>query len=348
MRVLTLNVGSSSLKWSRFQDDTFVDGGARETLDEIATRAGAVDAVAHRVVHGGARFSAPAIVDDDTLRALDEITALDPLHMRPAVAMIRAARARFPRAEHVAVFDTAFHATMPREATTYAVPRAWRDRGVRRYGFHGLSVAWSVERLATLAPCPIARAIVLHLGSGSSATAVRDGRSVDTTMGMTPLDGLIMATRAGSIDPGAIVHLARNGVSLDEVDDGLTNASGLVALAGDRDMRAIAERAARGDEAAIFARAMVVHSIARNASALLASLDGLDALVFTGGIGENDGDLRARVCDRLAFAGVALDAATSGAPTAQDRIVSTGSSRAIVAIVHAREDLMLARAALRR
>jgi acetate kinase len=347
-RVLTLNVGSSSLKWSLFDEtDRLVDSNscAHDALEKIAARVGPVEAVAHRVVHGGTRFTQPTLIDHGVEHALDDLTSLDPLHMRPALAVIRSARSIFSNATHVAAFDTAFHRSLPDEASTYAVPRAWREEyGVRRYGFHGLSVSWSCERIAQLVQ-PVARVVVLHLGSGSSATAVLDGRSVDTTMGMTPLDGIVMSTRAGAIDAGALLHVARAGVAPHEIEDVLTTKSGIFALAGRSDMREIAELERGGDADAIRARAHLVHSIARHASSLVPSLGGLDALIFTGGIGEGDAAVRERVASQLAFLGVSLDRAKNGATTLQDGVISSESSRVIVAMIHAREDLMLLRAA---
>jgi acetate kinase len=317
-RVLTLNVGSSSLKWSLFDEgETRIDGGdfgRYDALDAIAHRIGDVDGVAHRMVHGGDRFVAPVVVDRSVRSALDEVAALAPLHMFPALEVLDAARVHWADATHVVAFDTAFHRTIPPEESTYAVPRSWREKfGVRRYGFHGLSVEYAMSCVDA------ARVLVFHLGSGASITAVRDGQSVATTMGMTPLEGLVMATRSGSIDPGAILHLARAGLSIDEIERGLVHEGGLVALAGRSDMREIARAAVEGDERARFARAHFVRSVAKHACSLLPALGSVDALVFTGGIGENDADVRDRILAALPF-------------------------RARVQVVHAREDISLVRA----
>jgi acetate kinase len=363
-RVLALNVGSSSLKWSLFDaratdrgaeapvddGDAAFDASAEKSGDEalavIASRVGAVDVVAHRIVHGGERFRAPAVIDDGVRRELEALVPLAPLHMRPALAVLDAARERWDRAAHVAAFDTAFHATLPREASTYAVRREWREhRGFRRYGFHGLSVSYAVSRVEAVAGRPVSRLLVLHLGSGASATAVLDGRSVDTTMGMTPLEGIVMGTRSGSVDPGALVQMLASGVTAEELGDGLEREGGLLALCGQRDMRAIARSAAAGDERAQFARAHFVRSAAKHACGLLPALGGLDAVVFTGGIGEHDAGVRAGVAAALEMVGVVLDAERNAATSTEDRVVSRTSSRVVVLVVHAREDISLLRAA---
>jgi acetate kinase len=225
---LVVNAGSTSLKLS------IVDAEERSEpvggFDEVSP---GVDAVGHRIVHGGARFREPAVLDAGVEEAIRELSALAPLHNAPAVRAVDEARRTFPGVPHVAVFDTAFHATIPPEASTYAVPARWRDEwGIRRYGFHGLSVAWSAERV------PAARLVVCHLGGGCSVTAVLDGRSIDTTMGFSPLEGVPMATRSGSVDPGALLYLLReHGLSIEELDHALEEESGLVALGGTDDVR---------------------------------------------------------------------------------------------------------------
>ena len=340
-RVLALNVGSSSFKWSLFDaSDACVESGEARGVDELA--ADDVGAVAHRIVHGGERFRAPVVIDEAVRRDLDALVPLAPLHMPPALAVVDAARARWPRAVHVAAFDTAFHATLAPEAFTYAVPSGWR---IRRYGFHGLSVAYASSRAPEVAGCELRRLLVLHLGSGASVTAVLQGRSVDTTMGMTPVEGLVMATRPGSVDPGALVQLLRAGVSLESLDDGLERRGGLVALAGTGDMREISRAAGTGDPRARFARAHFVRSAAKHSSALVPTMGGLDGIVFTGGIGEHDAEVRAGVVEALGFLGIALDPAANEASSAEDRVISRGSSRAVALVVHAREDVSLLRAA---
>jgi acetate kinase len=262
----------------------------------------AADAIGHRVVHGGDRFREPVLLDAEVEAGLEALVALAPLHNRPALDAIRDARAALPDVPHVAVFDTAFHATIPVEASTYAVPARWREEwGIRRYGFHGLAVAWAAEQL------PVQRLVVCHLGGGCSVTAVLDGRSVDTTMGFSPLEGVPMATRSGSVDPGALVHVLReHGLTADELDDALEHESGLAALGG-------------LDSALGFG--VYTYRVAQAVAAMAAALGGLDAIAFSGGVGENRADVRDAVAARLAFLGP-FD----------------------VRVVEAREDVMVARA----
>jgi len=275
-----------------------------------------VGAVAHRIVHGGARFREAVLIDADVERELQELTDLAPLHNAPALSALDEARRTLPDVPHVAVFDTAFHATIPDEAFTYAVPRSWReDWGIRRYGFHGLSVAWAAEQV------PVARLVVCHLGGGCSVTAVRDGRSVDTTMGFSPLEGVPMATRSGSIDPEIVLHLLRTGkLELEQVEDALERQSGLLGLSG---VSARVEELERSDDAeARLALAAFTYRIALAVGAMAVALGGIDALVFTGGVGEHSASVRDEVCARLAFFGAFR-----------------------VEVVEAREDVVAARAA---
>ena len=261
--MLAVNAGSTSLKLH------LVDGEASTRVEGLVD----ADAVGHRVVHGGDRFREPVVIDDDVVRAIDELSAIAPLHNTPALAAIRAARSALPNVPHVAVFDTAFHATMPPRATTYAVPARWREEwGVRRYGFHGLSVEWVAEQV------PVPRLVVCHLGGGCSITAVRDGDSVDTTMGFSPLEGVPMATRSGSVDPGALLYLLRQrGLSPDELDHSLEHESGLLALGGSTDPRELDETLALD---------VYAYRVATAVGAMAVALGGLDALAFTGGVGE--------------------------------------------------------------
>ncbi len=274
-RILVVNAGSASLKLS------LVDEQQRSTHVDSFQRA---DAVGHRVVHGGSRFGEPVVVDGDVKKAIQELSSLAPLHNRPALAAIDAAQAALPDVPHVAVFDTGFHATIPPEAATYAVPRAWREEwGVRRYGFHGLAVAWAAEQV------PVRRLVVCHLGGGCSVTAVLDGRSLDTTMGFSPLEGVPMATRSGSVDPGALIYLLRErGLTVDALDSSLEHESGLKALGG-------------LDEPLGFA--VFTYRIVQAVAAMAAALEGIDALAFSGGVGENRADVRDAVAERLRFLG---------------------------------------------
>jgi acetate kinase len=295
-----------------------------------------VAAVAHRVVHGGMRFREPVVIDDAVERELEAAVELAPLHNAPALAAIRQARQAFPDLPHVAVFDSAFHATIPAEAATYALPEQVREEwGIRRFGFHGLSVQWASERLR------VSRLVVCHLGGGCSVTAVRDGRSVDTTMGFTPLEGVPMATRAGSIDPGALLFLLKHHLTLEELDNLLEHESGLAGLSGiSGDVRELEDSDAT---AARLALAVFAYRVATAVGAMAAALTGLDALVFTAGIGENSASVRAAVCERLGFLGVELDPEANEAARL-DSTVSTLDSPVRVVVVEAREDIVAARA----
>ena len=296
-----------------------------------------VAAVAHRVVHGGTRFREPVLIDDSVELQLEGAVELAPLHNAPALAAIRRARKVLPDLPHVAVFDSAFHATIPDEAATYALPGQPReDWGIRRYGFHGLSVQWASER--ERAP----RLVVCHLGGGCSVTAVLDGRSVDTTMGFTPLEGVPMATRPGSVDPGAILYLLKHHLTLEALDLMLEHESGLAGLSGLSGD--VAELEASGAPAARFALSVFTYRVATAVGAMTAALGGLDTVVFTAGIGENSAYVRAAVCERLGFLGVDLDA-EANATARPDATVSTAGSSVRVVVLGAREDLIAARAA---
>jgi acetate kinase len=279
-------------------------------------------------VHGGSRFREPTVIDDAVLDEIRGLESIAPLHNAPAVHAIADARRALPNVPHVAVFDTAFHATIPDAASTYALPRQWRDWGIRRYGFHGLSVQWSAEQVR------VPRLCVCHLGGGSSITAVRGGRSVDTTMGFTPMEGVPMTTRSGSVDPGALIHLLRErGVDAETLDHDLNFASGMKALAGGSgDMRDV-----DGLALDVFA-----YRVAAAIGAMAVALGGLDALVFTAGIGENSARVRAHVCGHLGFLGVELDDEANEHAN-PDCVVSRGA--VAVHVIKAREELVAARAA---
>jgi len=347
--ILVLNPGSSSLKASVISepgDETLAREQIEWGVDEAAARRrqaelerligqleagleGPLAAVGYRVVHGGLRFREPTIVDDSVLEAIAELDALAPLHNRVAVETIRVVRALLPDLPHVACFDSAFHASLPEEAWRYALPGEWVDRwGIRRFGFHGLSVAWAVERAAAQLARSVddQQIVVAHLGSGCSVTAVAGGRSVATSMGYTPLEGLMMGTRSGSVDPGILLDLAGNGMSTEELADGLEHRSGLLGVSG---TTASAERleaaAASGDERAALALRMFCRSAAAAIAAASTALDRIDAVVFTGGIGEHSERLRTDICQRLRVLGVS----DVGGPA--------------VLVVAAREDLVVGR-----
>jgi acetate kinase len=340
VRVLVVNAGSSSLKV-----DLVDDGQAVETYDGLPVVPPRVDAVGHRIVHGGPDLVQPVVIDGDVERRLRDLVALAPLHQPKSLAGLDAARRLLPDVPHVACFDTAFHATLPTAARTYALPSAWRQRwGVRRYGFHGLSHAWAARRAAELAPGS-RRVVTCHLGAGASLAAVLDGRSVDTTMGFTPLDGLVMATRSGSVDPGLLLWLEEHeGLRPHEVADALEHASGLLALAGTADMREIVGRA---DEDARLALGVYLHRLASGILAMTAALGGLDTLVFTGGVGERSPVVRAGAATRLPHLGVSVDGSRNDAAVLtdggdRDAEITAAGARVRTLVVRSREDLQIA------
>jgi acetate kinase len=354
VRILTVNAGSSSLKLSIVEGQRVH---AAEELpgdpdDEAIARAtadiGRADATAHRFVHGGRRFERPVAVDADVEAGLRELAPLAPLHQAAALRALGAARKALPDVPAIACFDTTFHVTLPPAAATYAVPREWRERwGIRRYGFHGLSHAYASRRAAELLGRNAAdlRIVVCHLGAGASLCAVRAGRSVDTTMGFTPLDGLVMATRAGSIDPGAVLWLLEHaGLSAADLEHSLEHESGLLALGGSADMRELLVRADGGDPDATLALDVYLHSLRAGIASMTAALGGLDVLVFTGGVGEHTPAVRARAAESLAFLGIAIDAAANTNPR-EDADVSEAGTTVRTLVLHAREDLEMARQA---
>jgi len=370
--VLVVNAGSSSLKLSLLDSAGTVtasadldrwDGsaGTAGLRDFLAGRTGpaghaGITAVGHRVVHGGRRFTAPTVIDDKVVAGLADLTDLAPLHQPRAIAGIEAARAALPGVPHVACFDTAFHAHLPAEAASYALPAGWITQfGLRRYGFHGLSHAHAARRAAELlagtAPAGL-RIVSCHLGAGASLAAIRDGQSVDTTMGFTPLEGLVMATRSGSVDPGLLVWLLQHGgVTTAELADKLEHASGLAALAslptGSGDLRDIRQAAAAGDPHARTAVDVHTHRLRREIAAMAAAMDGLDALVFTGGIGEHQPETRAEATAGLGFLGVAIDQhRNSTVRGGQDTDISAPGAHVRTLVVATREDLEIARQVL--
>ncbi|GAA2032929.1 acetate kinase [Pseudokineococcus marinus] len=307
-------------------------------------------AVGHRVVHGGDRFSAPALVDDDLERAVDELSSLAPLHNPANLEGIRVARRAVPDVPHVAVFDTAFHATVPPAAHTYALDRDLARRtGVRRYGFHGTSVASVVPRAAELLgrPAEDVAMVVLHLGNGASATAVLGGRSVETSMGLTPLEGLVMGTRPGDVDPGALLHLLREGgLSVDELDRTLNRGSGLQGLTGASDVREVVERAAGGDADADLALDVLAHRVRHYLGAYAFAMGRLDAVVLTAGVGENSAEVRRRALTGLEGFGVVLDEERNATRSGDARRISPDWSPVTVLVVPTAEELQIAREAL--
>jgi acetate kinase len=306
-------------------------------------------AVGHRVVHGGRRFTQPVLVDDEVLDALRVLAPLAPLHNPANVEGIVRAQESFPALPHVAVFDTGFHATLPPAAHTYAVPATWRDdHHVRRYGFHGSSYAWVARRTAVLLARPAAdlRMVVLHLGNGASACAVDRGRSVDTSMGLSPVEGLVMGTRSGDVDPALGGYLERvAGLTASDYDRALNRDSGLLGLSGVSDFRTLVERRASGDPDAALAFDVTVHRLRKYVGAYAAVLGSLDALVFTGGIGEHSPAVRAAVVDGLGVLGLRLDPDANDAGPSERR-VSDDTSAVQVWVVPTDEEREIARATL--
>ncbi len=354
MRLLVVNAGSSSLKLNVLDDDlavvadTDVDewDGDTEPLDDLAKQAEA-DAVVHRVVHGGDDFSGPVVVDDQVERKLEALVPLAPLHQPRALALIRHTRASLPSAPTVACFDTAFHRSLPPAAATYALPAEWRKRwGVRRYGFHGLSHLYAARRTAELLGRSDLRLVSCHLGSGASVCAVELGRSVDTSMGFTPVDGLVMATRSGSVDPGLLVWLlVQGGLRAEDVGDALEHRSGLLGLSETSgDMRDVIAARDSGDSRAELAFDTYVHRLVGEIARMVAALNGIDAVTFTGGVGEHSPEVRREVCARLSWLGVRLDPHRN-AEAEPDTVLSMARAPVEVCVVASREDLEMARQA---
>lgn len=358
MRVLVVNAGSSSVKLRLLSEDDELAGrldlGAPSTLDPDEVRSAldalvgnaGVDAVGHRVVHGGERFTAAAVVDDGVRAELEALVDLAPLHQPAALAGIDTVRKALPEVPSVACFDTAFHATMPPEATTYAVPAEWRNSlGVRRYGFHGLSHAYVARRAPEILgrrSDEDLRLVSCHLGAGASLCAVHSGRSVETTMGFTPLEGLVMATRSGSVDPGLPLWLEqRHGISSTEVGEALEKRSGLLGLAGTADMREVVSRMDSGDEAALLAFVVYLHRLRLSIAAMAGALSGVDAVAFTAGVGEASPAVREGALAGLEYLGVAVNSGLNEAARGDANITAPGAPSS-VAVVTAREDLEIA------
>jgi acetate kinase len=367
LRALALNAGSSTLKaalydlepgaalaapaaprWCGDVEWDPADGGV--SADRLLRRVpGDVDVVGHRIVHGGGRFRRPERMTPSAKQAVGALAAWAPLHNAAALRAIAAAE-RFAGAAtpQVGVFDTAFHADLPAATRTYAGPREWLERGLRRFGFHGINHEYAAHRAARLLGRPLAglRLITCHLGSGCSLAAVRDGRSVDTTMGFTPLDGLVMGTRSGALDPGLILHLLREpGTSVDALDVLLNHRSGLLGLSGrSGDLREVLAARADGDAAARLAFDVYVHRLRSHIGAMLGALGGLDGIVFTAGVGENSAEVREAALAPFEFLGARLDP-DRNAQLEPDADVAAAGSAVRVLVVRAREDWAIARAA---
>lgn len=369
-RVLVMNAGSSSLRWAVLDADSgdvvreghqehIGRGGpadhetaahrALDELDDEEPRAGATSlaAVGHRVVHGGSHFRGPVLVDDTVISDIEALVPLAPLHLPGSLSGIAATRRCFPDVPHIAVFDTAFHGSLPASAYTYAVPRAWRERyGVRRYGFHGISYAYVARRAAELLGKPLAQTsmILLHLGNGASICAVRGGRSIDTSMGLSPVEGLVMGTRSGDVDPSLGPYLSRV-ASLDseQYEDALNHASGLLGLCGTPDMKELEARRAGGDVDAALAFEVMAYRLRKYIGAYAVALGRVDAIAFTGGIGEHSSALRKAVLGDLAILGVELDSTANVGPADPERRITTPASAVAAYVIPTNEELEIAR-----
>jgi acetate kinase len=327
-------------------------GGAIEAFESHGPSLADLDltAVGHRVVHGGSTFSASALIDDALIAEVTDLVPLAPLHNPANLEGIRVARQLFPELPHVAVFDTAFHQTLPPHAYTYAVPSAWREEhGVRRYGFHGTSHAFVSQEAARLLgrdPAEV-NVIVLHLGNGCSASAVQAGRSVETSMGLTPLEGLVMGTRSGDLDPAVPAYLTRElGLSVADVDQALNSASGLKGLTGENDFREVSRLRAGGDERATLAFDVYCHRIRKYVGSYYAVLGTLDAVVFTAGVGENSAEVRAAALAGLERLGITIDPERNAAPASGARRISTDDSEVAVLVIPTNEEWQIARETL--
>lgn len=367
MLVLVINSGSSSLKYQvrdtangellakgmidRIGEEAVPDHGA--ALEELSRRlpdalgGRSIDAVGHRVVHGGERFSEPVIIDNEIVRSIERLSPLAPLHNPPSARGIRAVHDKWPSIPQVAVFDTAFHRTLPEHAWRYALPNSlYRKYGIRRYGFHGTSygfVAPAAARFLGIEPDEF-DAVIAHLGNGASAAAIQNGRSIDTSMGFTPLEGLVMGTRSGDVDPSILVFLLREGYDADTLDNLLNRESGLLALGGASDMRTLTEEAAGGNDAAALALKVAAYRLAKYIGAYHVAVGGAQALVFTAGIGENAWEFREMTVNRLGALGIVLDSAANRKRDSGARLISTVDSAIPVLVVPTDEEEAIAEA----
>ena len=352
-----VNSGSSSIKWTLVDVESGQSRGGivervtdhaeamRGILEELGGEHPAV--IGHRVVHGGSVFTSATLVTEEVERAIDELSALAPLHNPANLAGIRAARAAFPGVPNVAVFDTAFHQTLAPEAYTYAIDASVAaEHGIRRYGFHGTSYQYVARAAGELLGRDDAKLIVFHLGNGASVCAIDAGRSVETSMGMTPLEGLVMGTRSGDLDAGALFHLGRAGMALPELDALLNRSSGLLGLSGIGDMRDVQEAAEAGDEAAQAALDVYYHRLRHYLGAYLAHLGGADAIVFTAGVGENSSATRSAAVAGLGGLDIRMDESLNVVRSKEARVVSSSDSKVKILVVPTNEELEIARQAV--
>jgi acetate kinase len=359
MPILVVNSGSSSVKYQVQDVDsgnsllegliervTNHDQAFEKMLEKIALSKIELSAIGHRVVHGGAKFSQPTIINQEVLTEIEALVPLAPLHNPGNLAGIRAARAAFPDLLQVAVFDTAFHQSMPASSYLYAIEaKLAKEYGVRKYGFHGTSYSFVAAQSAKFLGVELQElnAVILHLGNGASACAVKNGKSFDTSMGMTPLQGLVMGTRSGDIDPGIIFYLAREArLTNAEIDRMLNVESGLKGLTGISDMRDIGLRAAANEPEAIEALEIYVQRVKHYLGAYIAELGDLNAIVFTAGVGENSAEIRSLVCANLQSLGIEIDERLNQAKARNNRDISTSGSRVRVLVVPTNEELEIA------
>jgi acetate kinase len=359
MAILAVNAGSSSLKLSLIADDDRIL--AERELEAPAAQVDPeqleaalsdgfddAEAVVHRIVHGGERFTGPVRIDAEITQALEQLTDLAPLHQPKSLAALRAVSERLPDVPAIACFDTAFHQTLSPAAATYPLPARWRERwGLRKYGFHGLSHGWIARRVPELCPelPDSARIVSCHLGAGASLCAIAAGRSVDTTMGFTPLDGLVMATRSGSVDPGMLLWLLQpDRLTRDELGQSLEHESGLAGIAGTGDMRKILGRTGEGDGTARLALDVYIHRLRSLIAGMAAALAGIDVLAFTGGVGERSAEVRSLAADGLGFLGIEVDA-DRNSDVAPDAEIGADGASVRTLVLTAREDLEMARQA---
>ena len=319
-----------------------VDAAIQQDLGDLT-----LDAVGHRVVHGGERFAEPVLIDNEITRAIERLNPLAPLHNPANVLGIRAIAKKWPDMPQVAVFDTAFHRTLPEHAWRYAVPdELYTNHGIRRYGFHGTSHEYVTRQAAALLDLPVDEfdGVIAHLGNGASVTAIRGGPSVDTSMGVTPLEGLVLGSRSGELDPSILVFLGRAGWTPEDLDTLLNRESGLKGLAGNNDMRSVVDAAESGDARAATALAVTSYRLAKYIGGYHVAVGGAKALVFTAGIGENSHQFRALVADRLSALGVELDAGLNSVRTREPRVISTPESGLPVLVVPTDEERAIAEA----
>lgn len=355
MRVLVVNAGSSSLKLSLLDRDHLAaeenlsapEGQLdRAAIERFIDSTGGIDAVGHRIVHGGTEFTRPTLIDQDVRRRLEALGDLAPLHQPKSLAALDTVSATLPEVPAVGCFDTAFHATIPPAAATYALPAEWRQRWpLRRFGFHGLSHAYATRKAAEVVDRPpeSLRIVSCHLGAGASVAAIASGVSVDTTMGFTPLEGLVMATRSGSVDPGLVLWLEEHaGMAPSELASALEHRSGLLGLAGTADMKAVLGAEAAGAPDATLAIEVYLHRLRGAIAAMAAAMDGIDILLFTGGVGEHAQQIRRRVADGLGFLGVVVDSDRNQI-SAPDSDISHSRASVRTLVIKAREDLQISR-----